>query len=220
VGPPFHRDQQNPPDLGRERAGGNSPGRSESASSGSELRRVVDDAAKRVDEIVEGAEQVAAQIIAEAEAEATRYQDERRAEVERAIEEWSADLRGLAELLSRQEGRLRELAEAMLGELEEIAAVLGRIPPEIAPPRELSPAAGGTAQPRGSERPAPGAERAGPAPAQGGRSASRGRENAVLRAAQMAVGGSSREEIANALRTELGVSDPAPIVDELLGPPG
>ncbi len=45
-----------------------------------------------------------------------------------------------------------------------------------------------------------------------------GREAALLRAAQMAVGGSSRDEIERALETELAISDPTPIVDELLGP--
>jgi hypothetical protein len=39
----------------------------------------------------------------------------------------------------------------------------------------------------------------------------------LLRAAQMAVAGSSREEIERALRAELGIGDPGPIVDELLG---
>jgi hypothetical protein len=34
----------------------------------------------------------------------------------------------------------------------------------------------------------------------------------------MAVGGSSRDEIERALEAELAISDPAPIVDELLGP--
>jgi hypothetical protein len=239
VGPPFHRAEETPPHLDRERAAGNSSARSASASTGSELKRVVDAAAERVDEIVDGAEGVASQIIAEAEMEATRYADERRAEVERAIDQWSADLRGLAELLSRQEGRLRELTEAMMGELEEIAAALGRIPPEIDRSREIAPsppakdspqARGGTrfASPRTvpteSRMPTaaePGAESSPSAPDPGeAPPASRGRENALLRAAQMAVGGSSREEIESALRTELAVSDPGPIVDELLGPRG
>ena len=50
------------------------------------------------------------------------------------------------------------------------------------------------------------------------RSVPQGREAALLRAAQMAVGGSSRDEIERALETELAISDPTPIVDELLGP--
>ena len=44
-----------------------------------------------------------------------------------------------------------------------------------------------------------------------------GREHALLRAAQMAVAGNSREEIERALIAELEIADPAPIVDDLLG---
>ena len=47
-----------------------------------------------------------------------------------------------------------------------------------------------------------------------------GHENALLRAAQMAVAGGSREEIERALEKELAIPDPGPIVDELLGPRG
>jgi hypothetical protein len=43
-------------------------------------------------------------------------------------------------------------------------------------------------------------------------------EDAVLRATQMAVAGNSREEIETVLRTEFGVSDPASVTNEILGP--
>jgi hypothetical protein len=197
----------------------------------------VDAAAERVDEIVNGAERVASEIIGEAEAEADSYVQGRRQEVERAIDQWSADLRGLAELLSSQEARLRELTEAMIGELEEIAGVLRRVPPELDRRRELSPegadAPADAPKPPAPERAAPprphrapepprplaeDAEEVPPEPRE--RSAPQGREAALLRAAQMAVGGSSRDEIEHALETELSISDPTPIVDELLGPRG
>lgn len=226
----FNRSQQTAADLGREETAGNASAQSPGSSSGSELKRVVDAAAARVDEIVDDAERVASGIIAEAEAEADSYLEGRRRDVEQAIDQWSADLRGLGELLSRQENRLRELTEAMMGELEEIAGVLRRVPPELDRRRELTPeGAPGAPQPPPPERPRQprsAAERARPKaqeadepqPEARDRSAPHGREAALLRAAQMAVGGSSRDEIERALETELKISDPAPIVDELLGP--
>jgi hypothetical protein len=232
VGPLFQRSEDDPPDIGREQPGENSSARAPGGSSGSELKRVVDAAARRVDEIVDGAEQLASEIIADAESEATQYLDGRRQEVEELIDEWTTDLRGLAELLSRQEGRLRELTESMIGELEEIGGVLRRIPPEIDRWRERSPgsrpdAAGPErpATPAGRERPEQRVEEQprepaadAPEPERGERPASHGHENALLRAAQMAVAGSSRDEIEHALTAELAVRDPRPIVDELLGP--
>jgi hypothetical protein len=228
----FNRPQQTAADLRREEPVANSSAKSPGSSSGSELKRVVDAAAERVDEIVNGAERVASEIIGEAETEADQYIEGRRQEVERAIDQWSADLRGLAELLSHQEDRLRELTKAMIGELEEIAGVLRRVPPELDRRRELAPEGGPTEaagprptppdraqQPRPPRAPAPpqpAAEELRPEPRE--RSVPQGREAAVLRAAQMAVAGSSRDEIERALETELAISDPTPIVDELLGP--
>jgi hypothetical protein len=225
-------EQTTPPDIGPDEPAGNSSPRSPGASSGSELKRVVDAAAQRVDEIVDGAERVASTIISEAEAEAEAYVDGLRREVEQSVEAWSADLRGVADLLGQQETRLTELTRSMIAELEEIAAVLGRIPPELDRRQELLPETSPRPRPpasargegvdspvRGSQRradPEEGAEGAEP-PA---RPPSHGHENAVLRAAQMAVAGSSREEIERALASELAISDPAPIVDELLGPRG
>jgi hypothetical protein len=201
------------------------------ANPGSELKRVVEGAAQRVDEIVDGAERVASEILAEAEAEAARYVEERRREVEQVIDEWSADLNGLVELLSGREGRLSELTEGMLSELEEISGVLRRIPPAINRWHELSPDASSSAEPNDSQQgelldpseatvdDAPMATTGVEAPVEPEAGASSGgHENAVLRAAQMAVGGSSREEIERALSIELAISDPGPIVDELFGP--
>jgi hypothetical protein len=42
-------------------------------------------------------------------------------------------------------------------------------------------------------------------------------EEVLLRATQMAIAGSSRDEIASALRAEFGIADPGPIVDGILG---
>jgi hypothetical protein len=207
--------------------------RSPESRAGSELKRVVDAAARRVDEIVDGAERVASQIIAEAEAEAERDADRRREEVERAVDAWSAELRAMAERLGQRGERLRELTEAMVAELADGAAVLGRVPPELERrpgavaessqgPSPASPAPA-PRQAEGQREPEPGSgERdrpPGPAPeAESPRPGPHGRETALLRAAQMAVAGSSREEIERELSAELAIEDPAPIVDELLGP--
>lgn len=226
-------EQTTPPDIGPDEPAGNSSPRSPGASQGSELKRVVDAAAQRVDEIVDGAERVASGIIAEAEAEAEAHVDGLRREVEQAAEAWSADLRGVAEHLGQQEDRLSELTRAMTAELEEIAAVLGRIPPELdrrhkllpepsrRPPRPSATGRGEGAGPKSRRferqaEPDQGDASSGAEPPD--RSPPHGRENALLRAAQMAVGGSSRDEIERALASELTISDPRPIVDELLGP--
>ncbi|MGH2925288.1 MAG: hypothetical protein ACRDK1_04875 [Solirubrobacterales bacterium] len=243
----FNRSQQTAPGAGPVPTGEDPPAHAERDNSGSELKRVVDAAAERVDEIVNSAEQVAAEIINGAEAEAARYVEGRRREADEVIDQWSADLQGLAELLSRQENRLRELTEEMIGELGEIAAVLRRVPPEFArrsePPAEptqshsddraaadpgdsepgavapvVMPAAP-EAVPAPEAAPAPAPERPEPAPQPVRSAGSRpaGREHALLRAAQMAVAGNSREEIERALSVELEIADPAPIVDDLLG---
>jgi hypothetical protein len=214
--PTFDRkDQTTPPENGIDEPAGNSSSRSAGASSGSELKRVVDAAARRVDEIVDGAERVASGIIAEAEAEAEAYVDGLRREVEQAVEAWSTDLRGVAELLGQQESRLTEMTRSMITELEEIAAVLGRIPPELDRRQDLLP----ESYRKGARAPAAGSG-AGPVEEPSEHPPTRGRENALLRAAQMAVAGSSRDEIEQALASELTISDPSPIVDELLGPRG
>ena len=240
----FNRSQQSVPGP-EQTEGGPQPG-SARESSGSELKRVVDAAAERVDEIVNSAEQVAAEIIAGAEAEAARYVEGRRREADKVMNQWSDDLRGLAELLSRQESRLRELTETMIGELSEISEVLRRVPPEfsgrtdraLAPngAPEDAPATPPNSAPEASPAPPPdppAPERAPqpteppsqpPAPQTVASETRRssgakppGREHALLRAAQMAVAGSSRDEIEHALRAELGIADPEPIVDDLLG---
>ncbi len=228
MGPIFNRQEHRTPDPSGDRPSTDFPEEARPARSGSELKRVVDTAAERVGEIVDGAERVASEIIAEAEVEAERYLDGRRQQVEQVIDEWSADLRGRAELLSRQEGRLKALTETMFSELEEIATALRGLPPETdrsrdllpksksssqaasteSAPKETKPASGPPAAPATDE----GLTKAGPA----GRARSGGHENALLRAAQMAVAGGSREEIERALEEELAIPDPGPIVDELL----
>jgi hypothetical protein len=217
------------PDLGPDRGAEGSLPRSPGASSGSELKRVVDNAARRVDEIVDDAERVASGIIAEAEAEAEAYVEGRRAEVERAVEAWSADLRGVAEALGDQQSRLTKLTSSAVAELEQVAAELERIPPQLDRGGELPSGSPRGSRPGASAAPSRGSEAVelgSPADDRRGvaedsppsRSSSHGREKALLRAAQMAVAGSSREEIERALADELTIEDPAPIVDELLGP--
>ncbi len=240
----FNRSQQAVP--GPEPTDSEPQPREARASSGSELKRVVDAAAERVDEIVNSAEQVAAEIIAGAEVEAARYVEGRRREADEVMDQWSADLRGLAELLGRQENRLRELTEAMIGELGEISEALRRVPPEFGARSDLATAPNGapedapasppngapeaaSASPLDPTAPSPASQTAQlppepPAPQTVASEPPRpsgpkppGREHALLRAAQMAVAGSSRDEIEHALRADLGIDDPEPIVDDLLG---
>ena len=43
-------------------------------------------------------------------------------------------------------------------------------------------------------------------------------DEAMLRATQMAVAGSSRDEIGRTLEAEFGIDDPEPILGQILGP--
>jgi hypothetical protein len=179
---------------------------------------------------------------AEAEAEAARYLAGRRAEADRLVK---ARQRAVSEfsqsLLGHAQG-LRERAETMAGELEQTVAQIREVPdrsdvgeienattPDAAPTQPTNPVAESaptrTKPPAGSSR-AVGDGNPG-TPRTGGRSpgtVSSGRrggdevpEEAVLRATQMAVEGNPREEIDRALRRKFGLTDTAPILDEILG---
>lgn len=70
---------------------------------------------------------------------------------------------------------------------------------------------------RSHERPEPSAARS-PSRRRAPPPSGAGREEALLRATQMAIGGRARTEIEAMLGDELGVANPADIVDQILGP--
>lgn len=118
--------------------------------------------------------------------------DQGRAALERAV----ADVR-----------RLRAETEDKVTELEEALERLRRATDEVPSP----------GAPAGQEAP-PALPTADQAPAEPRAEQQPGYNEAMLRAAQMAVAGDDRGRIEAALRERYGVSDPRPIVERILGP--
>lgn len=169
------------------------------------------DTAERLEAIVEAAERAAETVINDAEAQARQYLAQARAEADRAVEGRLTEVSELIETLLGQATLLRQEAERLQATLEEARARIG------------SGEAVGVPSAREAERPAPTAPRL-RAVAQGeepGLAAEATRDNAAgarLLATQLAVSGSSREEIAARLRTGFEIEDTGAILDAILGP--
>lgn len=171
--------------------------------------------AARLEAIVAAAERAAERVIDDAEAQARRYLAQARAEADRFSEGRLSDLSDLVDALLGQARSLRCEAERLQATLEDAQFRLetgaptatgaedGRAsmeePPETRPPRLRAVAA--------DEEPAPLPE------------ASRNdAAGARLLATQLAVAGSSREEIEDRLRNRFEIEDPKAILDAILGP--
>jgi hypothetical protein len=170
--------------------------------------------AERLEAIVEAAERAAESVIDDAEAQARRYLTQARAEADRITDRRMEDLSHMIDVLLDQADSLQREAERMRTLLEEAKFRIDPEQPdgvkeaasdreEPAPPRE-APRLRAVAH---SEEPAPAPE-AVQADAAGAR----------LLATQMAVSGSSREEIEQRLRNRFEIDDPKPILDAILGP--
>jgi vacuolar-type H+-ATPase subunit H len=174
--------------------------------------------ADRVTSIIEAAEQAASALIDSADAKAKRYLEEAEAEADRAV---AARLEGLveatdalvdqAEEIRRESERLLETVRRTGARVDadgngvvvdsEAAVVRGKHLSAV-PSGPGSPVAVEPVEPRAGEP----AERSGnPA-------------GARLLATQMAVSGSSREEIETRLRSGFEIEDTASILDAILGP--
>jgi vacuolar-type H+-ATPase subunit H len=170
--------------------------------------------AERLEAIVEAAERAAESVIDDAEAQAQKYLKQARAEADRITERRMSDLSHLIDVLLEQATSLQREAERMQTVLEEakfrvnpeqpVEAVEGSPPPgQPASPPEV-PRLRAVTQ---SEERSSAAEGK-PADAAGAR----------LLATQMAVSGSSREEIESRLRNRFEIEDTTPILDAILGP--
>lgn len=162
----------------------------------------VDAVARRLEGIVTAAERAAREVIDEAEEAARRRIERADARAERlvaerltALAELSETLRAQAEAIGRQGERLMAALEAAGGG----AAGADGAPPAPQPPRATTARRGHLSA---VEPPESGGEPAG----------------ARLLATQMAVSGSSREEIDRRLRNGFGIEDTDPILDAILGP--
>jgi cell division septum initiation protein DivIVA len=168
---------------------------------------------ERLEAIVEAAEQAAAKVIDEAEDEARRHLKSARAEAEAAYTERISPLAGATDSLIAQTEDIRRRSDRLLEALEEVRAQLAGDAG-----RELLDA-------EAAARPSPRSHLSAVAPAQEPerprsepRPARDSPAGARLLATQMAVSGSSRQEIASRLRNGFGIEDTDAVLDAILGP--
>lgn len=174
--------------------------------------------AERLEAIVEAAERAAESVIDDAEAQARRYLAQAQAEADRLAENRTTELSDLIDTLLGQALSLRREAESLQATLEEARARIdGQVKAEEPAPAESReptyldepdiPAAPRLRAVVFEEAPT-GEEGAKRSDAAGAR----------LLATQMAISGSSREEIAHRLRSGFEIEDTDAILDAILGP--
>lgn len=174
-------------------------------------KRLRADTAERLEAIVEAAERAAESVIDEAEAEARRYLAQAKAEADRMSGDRRGELSAEIDALVGQATSLRQEAERLQTTLEDARARLGDGDP--APVNE--PSAPADPDPQPPRLRAVGGQEAPDAAPLGDRDQAAG---ARLLATQLAVSGSSREEIAARLRSGFEIEDTGAILDAILGP--
>jgi hypothetical protein len=173
--------------------------------------------AERLEAIVEAAERAAESVIDDAEAQARRYLSQAQAEADRLAENRSAELSDLIETLLGQALSLRREAESLQATLEEARErieVQGEESPVPAEPEEPEL----EAEPEATHAPRLRAVVFEEAPADEEPSRRSDAAGARLLATQMAISGSSREEIAHRLRNGFEIEGADAILDAILGP--
>jgi vacuolar-type H+-ATPase subunit H len=158
-------------------------------------RPLVPSAGEHIRAIVEAAERAAESIIDDAEAQARNFLAAAQADAERTAVERLAALSGQIEALLDQAEALRDGAQRLAASLEQARSQIG---PEQ--PSESAARVSHLKAVEADEQP----DHAG----------------ARLLATQMAVSGSSREEIEDRLRNGFEIEDTAAILDAILGPEG
>ncbi len=173
--------------------------------------RTLRELGRRIEEILEIAERTAAEIENEAADAARSYADERRREADREFERrrHAADREAEGRVLaaSRLEALLRRKAQEVLTQAQGLAGAAEAVLAALPATGEGQPGGVGEPEAEVSNAPAPSA-----APARDDAP-----EEALLRAAHLAVAGSSRADIERTLRAEFGIDSPAELVDEILG---
>lgn len=176
------------------------------------------DTAERLEAIVEAAERAAEGVIDDAEKQARRYLSQARAEADRRSEGPVAELSGLIDTLLGQAISLRREAERLQATLEAARARIDGEEPLPAPPREERVEAPRLRAVDTEEAPVAEPQVVDPSPEPESRRSDAA--GARLLATQMAVSGSSREEIAERLRNGFEIEDADAILDAILGPEG
>lgn len=176
------------------------------------------DTAERLEAIVEAAERAAERVIDDAEAQARQYLAQARAEADRLVDDRRGEIAHVIDALVGQAVSLRQEAERLQRSLETAQTRLGGAgsepdleqPPPVQPPGAEQPL-----EPQPPRLRAVSAEESAEAapPDERGKAA-----GARLLATQLAVSGSSREEIAARLRTGFEIEDTSAILDAILGP--
>jgi hypothetical protein len=177
--------------------------------------------AERLEAIVEAAERAAESVIDDAESQARRYLAQAQAEADRMAESRATELSDLIGTLLGQALSLRREAESLQATLEEARGRIHGEAEAVAPEPPEPEDFGGEAEELDPEQPAAPRLRAvafaeSPAGEAGGRRSDAA--GARLLATQMAISGSSREEIAHRLRSGFEIEDADAILDAILGP--
>ena len=170
--------------------------------------------AERLEAIVEAAERAAESVIDDAEAQARRYLAQARAEADRITDKRMEDLSHMIDVLLDRADSLQREAQQLQTLLEEAKSRIGGDQPQGA--REEGPDAAEPAPLREAPRLRAVAHPEQPEPAPEAPQADAA--GARLLATQMAVSGSSREEIDARLRNRFEIEDTTPILDAILGP--
>jgi hypothetical protein len=168
------------------------------------------DTAERLEAIVEAAERAAAGVIDDAEAQARQYLAQARVEADRLTAGQSADISDLIDTLLGQAIALRQEAERLQATLEEARARIDAgegAPSEDAPPEEETKSEAPRLRAVEDEAVLGSLPESRQSAAAGAR----------LLATQLAVSGSSREEIAQRLRNRFEIEDTDAILDAILG---
>jgi vacuolar-type H+-ATPase subunit H len=171
--------------------------------------------AERLAAIVEAAERAAVTVIDDAERQAQQHLEQARIEADRIVSDRVASMIDLTDSLIAQAAAIRDQSKQLLASLAEakrrIAAEGGIDIAAVETPGEPARAPHLSAvEPAGELAAAPTELRA-----SGGEGSAAG---ARLLATQMAVSGSSREEIEARLRNGFEIEDTASILDAILGP--
>jgi hypothetical protein len=181
-------------------------------------RPIATTTAERLAAIVEAAERAAVTVIDDAEAQAQRRLEEARAEADRIVADRLASIAEMTDSLVAQAAAIRDQSKQLLASLAEAKHRIeaeGRI--EVA---AVETGAGSARAPHLSAV-EPVAEPAAPSLTElpsGAGDGDGGAAGARLLATQMAVSGSSREEIEARLRNGFEIEDTASILDAILGP--
>lgn len=165
---------------------------------------------ENLDAIIAGAESTARGIIDQAEKEARRFIDDVRQQSDREVERRAVMLADLSDSLIEHAELLRKRSQELLDSLEPETGIESEV--RISAPEELSP------DPELRSETKPIGEADPVMPPDFGDSSERFSAGARLLATQMAVAGSSVEDVRERLINDFGIADPQPLLDLVFGP--